>query len=352
MNIVEKLGLKLPLIQAPLDAYPKQIPFIATICKQGALGVYSTNLQLLATIKDDIAQLVSANVSPFAVLVNMADSSENIDLADRSVTDTYLKKAYQTLNIDASDTPELPDAEAICKAVINTQPPVIIFQNGLPNDAFIETCKRKHITTFTIASNILEVIAIEHSPIDAIILQGSESAGLLSQFDNGLDIPYYPISSLLQHARKNSTKPLAVWGHYQHPTDINTAIYSGAQAVVLDTPFWTTHESSIPSSYRQALQQHNEMSITTSLIWQGHPSQVIKTALTQSIKDNRQQILSSRKQQRIMQPIIKAAIEQNQEDYLPLWAGLFSAYSDCSVADLCRRFTNDIRPLPTFSLYD
>lgn len=340
MNITDKLSL--PLLQAPLVAFPNQAKFVAQVSNHGALGIYSTDLQTLDSIKQDIKTIKANTKAAFAVQINLADSDTHIDLADRSSTNAYLKPAYHALDIEASEATAFPDINAVCKAVVEQKPPVLIFQNGLPTDVFIEHCHRSGIIMLALASNTLEAIAIDNTLIDGIILQGLESAGVQSQFENDLNVEHYPSTTLFRQALDCTNKPLIIWGDAQTPTDCKALIDSGASGVVLDVPFWTTEESPIPASYRQALNEHNEMLTTVTHVWQGQPTRVIQNTLTQNQRDGKGKTLPAGKQQRLMAPIITAAIAQDNANYFPLWAGLCAVCSDGNLAELCQDYANAI----------
>lgn len=338
MNIIDTLELKLPLFQAPLACYPNTSGLVAKISECGGLGVYSTDFQSINDISTALNDIKLRTDKAFAVTIDTKTSDDCIDLADKSSANIYLKAAYQALNISATEAEPLPDFAEILACVIPHKPAAIIFQNGLPDERIIQDTKRNGILTFAIASNLLEAIAINNSRIDAIILQGSESAGTQSQFSNDLSIPYYPVNTLLHHAIASISKPLIVWGDYQSSSNIVAALVNGASAVMIDTPFWTTQESPIPDSYRQRLMEHTEMTIITSDVWQGYPAHVLKNALTQNMQKASRTALSAKKQQRLMQPVIHAAIAQDNADYMPLWAGLCATVSGKTVSELCAKF--------------
>ncbi len=338
MNIIEKLGLSLPLLQAPLVAYPHQAKFVSQVCNQGALGVYSTEFQSLDAIKDDIKSIKQQTPSAFAVMINLSESDSSIDLADRSSSNSYLKEAYNELDIKGNESSAFPSVNDICKAVVTERPPVIIFQNGLPTDEFIKHCHRVGITMFAIASNTLEAIAINSTQIHGIILQGNESAGILSKFENDLPVRRYPTNTLLIQTQKEVNKPLILWGDRQTASEVKSSINDQVAAVVVDTPLWTTTESPLPQSYKQALKEHNEMLTAVSTVWNGQPANVLQNKITHKQKQSKQKSLPIEKQRRFIFPIINAAIEQDNSDYMPLWAGLISHYSGVSIIELFQAY--------------
>ncbi|PID63645.1 MAG: hypothetical protein CR974_01425 [Gammaproteobacteria bacterium] len=342
MNITEQLSIKLPLFQAPLTGYPNQDQFVTAICNHGALGVYSTDMQTLEEINRDIQYIQGHTAEPFAVLINLAETETTIDLDDHSSANGYLQPAFQALDLTPSEAPAFPDVNDVCKTVVSNLPPVLIFKNGIPTDAFIDHCKQNGITMFAFASNTLEAIAIDSTDIDGIILQGMESAGLQSKFDNEFNTGRYPIHTLLYQVKQTVQKPVVVWGDCQLPSAASTLLRNGARGVMLDVPFWTAAESPIPDSYRQALCEHNEMLVTETSVWLGQPTQVLQNALTKSQQAEDGQILSPGAQQRLMMPVIKAAIAQDNPDYMPLWAGLCAEVTNTGLRELCQQYENFI----------
>lgn len=344
MKLTDKLTLNSALFQAPLTGYPKQDEFVVAVSNQGALGIYSTEMQTLDEIKKNLLSLNKHCKAPFAVLIDLAESETDINVAERKSANHYLKPAYHTLQIAEKEAPAFPDVNAVCKAVVEKKPPVLIFQNGLPSDAFIEHCQRGGIAMLAIAGNTLEAIAIENTTIDGIILQGLESAGSQSTFENDLPTERFPISTLLHYVKQNTTKPLVIWGDCQTPGSASRLLKQGASGVILDVPLWTSKESPIPDSYRQALNEHNEMLTTVTHVWQGQATRVLQNALTRQVGSKK--TLLPGKQQRLLSPIISAAIAQDNADYLPLWAGLCAVSSEGkSLAEICQAYNKVINTI-------
>lgn len=345
MNITETLGLKLPLFQAPLTAYPNQSQLVTAVSNEGGLGVYSTAFQTLDEISGELANIQSQTDKPYGVVIDVddKDTEKTIDLADRSQVNGYLQSAYQTLKVDAHATASLPSAVEVMRLVSDYRPKVVIFQNGLPSDALLKLCDNAGVTTMALVSNTLEAIAAEHV-VDMMVLQGIESAGILSRFNNDLNAPFYPVNTLLHQVIANVDKPLIVWGDYQFPQHVVAALINGASAAMVDALYWTTKESPIPNSYRKALTQHTEMQTAISTVWSGQPAQTLKNTLTNEAPQS-VAVLPSRQQQCLILPIIKAAIAQDNADYMPMWAGLCAVNTDTSVADLSQRFSDEINEI-------
>ncbi len=340
MNIIKQFELELPIFQAPLEGYSNQAKLVAETSNNGALGIYSANYQTLDEIENNLNLIKKMTNKSFAVLFDVRGGNDDLDLADRSGANNYLKSAYQDLQISASDEITLPSKTAIIEKLLVTKPAAVIFQNGLPDDETIEKFKTANITTMAIASNALEIVVADKY-VDVIILQGLESAGIHSQFDNTLNTKHYPIGTLLHHGLNISEKPLIAWGDYQYPENIVGALINGASSVIIDTPFWTTQESPVPDCYREALAEHNEMLITDTTVWTGYHSICLQNKLTK-LANKWNEVMSPQKQQRIMLPIIRAAVERNNADYLPLWAGYFAIRTEKSVAELCEKYQKNL----------
>lgn len=317
-NINQLLDLNLPLIQAPIECYPNQARLAAHVSEGGCLGVLSANFLSVEALQEDINSVKSITNSPFAVAISVSQDHKKSDLADVSLVRSYLETAYLNLGIDNTAQVNIEhDNDDIFYLLLEEKPAAVIFQDGIPNNALINTFKDSGILTLAMAGNMLEAIAIDDSPIDGIILQGLGSAGRQSHFDNQFKSDGYPASTLLHHALGIIRKPLIVWGDYQESANIVSALINGASAVVLDVPFWSSKEMALPDSYLQALSESNEMLTTVTPIWQGHASRVIQNKLTRVYQSNHR-TLPGQQHYALMKPLIDAAIEQNKADYLPL----------------------------------
>ncbi|MPV86317.1 NAD(P)H-dependent flavin oxidoreductase [Ostreibacterium oceani] len=344
MQLTDIIGIDLPIFQAPLSLYPRQSQLVSAVSEAGALGVFDTLGQPIEMIREALSDIELQTQKPYAVLMSASNASSNMDLADRSLANGILADARQALALSLPLTEQtvLPDFSDILTTVMDYQPAVIIFQNGLPDDAIITACQAQSIYTMAIASNLLESIAIAYSPIDALILQGTEAAGLHSQFPNQLDTCFFPVNTLLYHALANVPKPIVVWGDMVNTPNMVGALINGASAVMIDTPFWTCDESPIPTSYRQCLAVSNEMTSRVTTLWNGFPSRAIPNAMTAAFAQMKQTSLPPKNQQALLLPIINAAIEYNHSDYLPMWSNLCPVVSDQSIASLCERYAQEL----------
>lgn len=343
MNINEELKLKLPLFQAPLDNYPNQEALIANISNHGGLGVYNTCFKTMDNIASGLEQIHAQTNHAFAVMIDMTEGDDSLDLADRSQVNAMLSKACNDLNLDHHDTPSLPSHDQIIDYVIKAQPAAIIFRNGLAADKWIKTCQDNDIITMAVVSNTLEALVAD-KVVDVLILQGFEAAGIHSHFPNDINTTLYSASTLLHHALANTTKPLVLWGDCQFPQHVVAALINGAAAVMIDTLLWTTEQSPIPAAYRQALTQHNEMQTPLNQAWFGYSARTLNNTLSQTLQQ--QPInLPIRKQQRLLLPIIEAAILQNHADYMPLWAGTCAVTTNKDVKTLCEQFLAELNEM-------
>ncbi len=346
MNIIDNLGLSLPVFQAPFSCYPNQEQLVINASKNGVLGILCGNYQSLTELDESIGKIQSKTSKAFAVMIDVSTDEGHIDLVDKSQVNRYLSDAYTALNVDKSERMELPALDDVLQLVIKKTPPVIIFRNGLPTDSIIKQCKKNDIIVMAVVSNTLEAIAANRV-VDAIILQGYESAGIQSRFPNKLTTPSYPVSTLLYHCLSNVDKPLIVWGDAQFPQHVVSNLISGASAVMMDSLFWTAKESPIPKSYRKALlEQHNEMQTSLSTIWLGYPARTLQNTLTKSVAKYAS-TLPPRTQQSITLPIIQAAIEQNNPHYMPMWAGFGAVTTEKTVAQLCKSFAEGLDEIIT-----
>ncbi|MBS9777239.1 MAG: nitronate monooxygenase [Gammaproteobacteria bacterium] len=344
-NITELLSLKLPVFQAPLTGFPGQERLVAAVSENGALGVYSTTLQSFDEIKKSISYIQSTTKQAFAVTIDMTPVNNTNESAIQSKMSALLSQAHKDLSINSKATPTLPSTREIIDLVIAKKPAAVIFENGLPDDDIICKFRDIDIVVMAVVSNTLEAIAADNLA-DILIIQGCESAGIHSRFPNKLDITPFPSNTLLQHALANTAKPLVIWGDAQFPQHVVSALLNGAVSVMIDSLLWTTKESPIPQSYRDALLAHNEMQTTVSKIWTGQPAQTLQNKLTRAAS-SLDGVLSPRKQQQLMYPIIQAAIKTNNPNYMPLWAGLFAISTEKTVADFCEKFLEELNDFIT-----
>jgi nitronate monooxygenase len=254
--LLRKLGIELPIIQAPMAGVstPEMAAAVSIAGGLGSLGVAAVDAD---TSRRMIAVVRAATGRPFQVNVfchrpAVADAAREAAWLARlaPVFTRYgakpparLTEIYESFRTD----------EAKLAVLLAERPPVVSFHFGLPARDRIEALRAAGIVLFATATNLQEGKAIAAAGIDAVVAQGYEAGGHRGVFDpDGADERLGTVALTRLLASKLDL-PVIAAGGIMDGAGIAAALTLGAAAAQLGTAFVACPESSADAGFRAAL---------------------------------------------------------------------------------------------------
>lgn len=293
MSLLDKLGMRLPIIQAPMAgiATPSLAAEVSNAGGLGSIGIGATDPVAARKMIDELRGKTARafNVNVFVHRTAEADSErERAWIA-------YLKplfaefqteppSALRTIYRSFADDPEM------LALLLETRPAVVSFHFGLPSGAAIAALKQAGILLFATATSLDEGRRIQSAGIDAAVAQGIEAGGHRGVFNPHVPDDGLGTFALTRLLARMTTLPVIAAGGIMDGGGIAAALDLGATAAQLGTAFIGCPESAADDGYRKALRtsaaEHTRM---TSLI-SGRPARVLAnrfTALEDSVSKPR-----------------------------------------------------------------
>ncbi|WP_417277496.1 NAD(P)H-dependent flavin oxidoreductase [Celeribacter sp.] len=286
--MLDKLGIPLPILQAPMAGVstPKLAAAVSNAGGLGALGIGATDVAGAARM---IAETRQATDRPFNVNVFAHATPKADPDAERSWLSilrplfaefdaeppTELRAIYQSFN----DSPEL------LRLLCETRPSVVSFHFGLPEPQAVAALRGAGITLLATATNLEEARLIKDAGIDCIVAQGIEAGGHRGVFDCCAFDPQLSTLALTRLLATEMDLPIIAAGGIMDGAGIAAAINLGASAAQLGTAFIDCPESTADAAYRQAL--HGPASYRTRLtsVISGRPARTLESRFTQAEDD-------------------------------------------------------------------
>lgn len=256
MDVLKKLGIELPIIQAPMAGVSTPA-LAAEVSNAGGLGSIGVGATDAAGAKAMISELQSKTDRAFNVNV-FVHRPAKLDPAREAA---WLKSLTPYFNEFDADAPKelrviyksfIDDADLL-SVLIEFRPAVVSLHFGLPPTEVISTLKAAGITLLATATSLDEARKIESSGIDFIVAQGVEAGGHRGIFDpQGLDdgLGTFALTRLLA---RQCRLPVIAAGGIMDGAGIAAALDLGAVAAQLGTAFIGCPESAANAAYRQAL---------------------------------------------------------------------------------------------------
>jgi len=256
MTLLERLGIDLPIIQAPM-AGVATAELAAAVSNAGALG----SLGVGATDADGARKMIAAfrersrrslNVNVFCHEPARADPSRE------SAWLEHLRPHFE--RVGASPPAQVKEIyrsfiedEAMLAALVAERPQVVSFHFGVPSAARVKALQDAGIVLLASATSLSEARAAEKAGVHAIVAQGYEAGGHRGVFDADANDDCLGTVALTRLLVRQLAVPIIATGGIMDGAGIAAALRLGAEAAQLGTAFIACPESSADAGFRQAL---------------------------------------------------------------------------------------------------
>lgn len=281
---LRKLGVELPIIQAPMAGVstPEMAAAVSTAGGLGSIGIGAVDAeqarQMIAAVRAKTDRPFQVNV--FCHRPAVADAVREAAWLKRlepeftrcgAMPPRSLKEIYESFLTD----------DAKLSMLLTERPAVVSFHFGLPAQDRIDALQRAGIVLFATATNLDEAQAAAAAGIDIVVAQGYEAGGHRGLFDPAAADERLGTTALTRLLTTRLDIPVIAAGGIMDGAGIAAALMLGAVAAQLGTAFIGCPESSADAGYRAALfgpaAQHT---LITSAI-SGRPARCLANQFTE-----------------------------------------------------------------------
>ena len=281
MSLLDRLGLTLPLIQAPM-AGTSTPALAAAVCETGALGSIAIGASDVAGARLMIEETRRRTARSFNVNV-FVHAAPVVDVSREAA---WLA-ALQPLFARHGAAPpaalhtiyrSFADDDAMLALLMETAPRVVSFHFGLPTADRIAALRRAGCALLATATSLDEARAIEAAGLDGIVAQGWEAGGHRGVFDPAMRDDRLGTMALVRLLVAHSRLPVIAAGGIMDGDGIRAALALGAVAAQLGTAFVGCPESAADAAYRAALAAARHTVMTDAI--SGRPARCLANAFT------------------------------------------------------------------------
>jgi len=220
-SFIEKLGVRCPIIQAPMAGVSTP-ELAAAVSNAGGLGSLGVGASTIDQARNMIEQTRRLTGQPFNVNV-FCHAPAKRDSGREKAWLAYLAPLFSEAGLDTPDqldeiyTSFLADDEQF-KMLLELRPAVASFHFGLPSADGIACLREAGIYTMATATNLYEAALIEQAGIDAIVAQGTEAGRRSGVFNPQTTDERLSTMVLVRLLAKRTTLPIiAAGGSYGWP---------------------------------------------------------------------------------------------------------------------------------------
>ncbi|WP_310596699.1 NAD(P)H-dependent flavin oxidoreductase [Aeromonas aquatica] len=323
MTLLGQLGLRYPIIQAPM-AGAQNTELAMAVTGAGALGSLPAAMLSTAELRKALEQLAASGPGPFNINFFCHRQSEP-DPAEEQRWREALAPYYAEFGVDAraeTTAPGRAPFNADHAALLGEfRPAVVSFHFGLPAPELLALVKATGAKVFASATTVAEAQWLARHGADAIIAQGLEAGGHRGHFlSQDLSLQQGTFTLLPQIVAAVDL-PVIAAGGIVDGKGIKAALALGASAVQMGTAFLCSTEATTSTLHREAL--HSEWGHHTALtnLFSGRPARGIVNRLMRELGPLSELAPTFPHASMALAPLRGAAERRGSHDFSPLWAG-------------------------------
>lgn len=284
MTLLKRLGLAVPIIQAPMAGVstPEMAAAVSNAGALGSIAVGAAGIPGAREMIDRVRGLTSRafNVNLFVHVAPAPDPGREAawlaamgPLFDRygAAPPTALRPVYESFL----------DDEAMFALILDRAPPVVSFHFGLPRPGQVAALKQAGCVLIATATSLAEACAAREAGMDAVVAQGWEAGGHRGVFDPDAPDDRLGVLALTRLLVEKAGLPVIAAGGIMDGRGVRAALDLGAEAAQLGTAFIACPESTADAAYRAALAsdaaEHTVMTRAVS----GRPARCLRNRFTE-----------------------------------------------------------------------
>jgi nitronate monooxygenase len=281
--MLRKLGIELPIIQAPMAGVstPEMAAAVSNAGGLGSIGVGSVDAestrQMIAAVRQRTNRPFNVNV--FCHQPAVADADRELAWLARLGPEFARYGARPPGSLTEIYQSFLTD-DAKLAVLLSERPAVVSFHFGLPAQDWIDALRAAGIVLLATATNLDEGKAIATAGIDGIVAQGYEAGGHRGVFEPRAQDDRLGTLALTRLLVRTLDVPVIAAGGIMDGVGVAAALVLGAAAAQLGTAFIACPESSADAGYRAALlgppAHHTVMTVAIS----GRPARCLANRFT------------------------------------------------------------------------
>ena len=264
-DLAQRLGLRLPIIQAPMAGGISTPRLAAAVSEAGGLGSIAGAMLSPDDLRSAIREIRSRTAKPYAV---------NLFAPLPPPSSDRVTEWSRLTGVEAPAPKAVPRFEDQVAVIVAERVPVFSFTFGIPPLDGIDA------VTIGTATTVAEAVALEAAGVDAVVAQGFEAGGHRGTFLAPVDQSLVGTVALVPQLVDAVTIPVVASGAIMDGRGVAAALALGAQAVQLGTAFLQSAEAGSSEQHREAVGRDTVITATLT----GRPARAVRTPLVERLE--------------------------------------------------------------------
>lgn len=256
------LGLRLPIVQAPMAGGPSTVALAAAVSEAGGLGFLAAGYRQPSAVREELRALRAATGRRFGVNVFVPGSPGDAAAVRRYADE--LQPEVERWGVGLGD-PVIDDDdawEAKVALLAAERVPVVSFTFGLPRPDMVGVLHDAGAAVWITVTTPQEAVAARDAGADALVVQGFEAGGHRGGFTDADGDGEYGLLTLLRLVAREVDLPLVAAGGLVDGASVAAVLVAGAEAAQLGTAFLACPESGTAAAHRRALTTVSRTAVT------------------------------------------------------------------------------------------
>jgi nitronate monooxygenase len=339
---VRQLGIRLPIVGAPMGGGPSSPALVAAVSEAGGLGSLAGGYSSPDKLRADIAAVRAATDKPFAVNLFVPTPAE--PTTEEIEVVLGILEAYRVeLGLPPRPTaggPWSEDFDAQVAVLVDERVPVTSFTFGLMPAAAGAALHDAGSLLIGTATTVDEAVAVVSSGADLVCAQGSEAGAHRGTFLADADQSLIGTLALVPQVCDAVDVPVLAAGGIMDGRAVAAVIGLGAGAAQLGTAFLRCPEAGTSAPYRRALAAATETSTAVTTAITGRMARGIENRLMRDLRDVA--ALPYPVMHALTADLRRRAAERDDPELMSLWCGQgIRLGTELPAGELVRRLAGD-----------
>lgn len=319
-DLLRRLGIRHPIIQAPMAGGPGTPRLAAAVSNAGGLGSLAGGYLTPEGVAKEFEEARALTSKPLNINLFAGGYHTTLD-RDPSPMLNVLAPVHAELQLPPPAVPAIgPDPfPSQLEVVLRVRPEVFSFTFGVPSADAMHDLRVAGIVTIGTATTAAEAEILERAGVDAIVAQGAEAGAHRGTFDGPFDDALVPTLELVRQISRTTKTPVIASGGIMTGADIAAALSAGAIAVQMGTAFLLCPEAGTADAYQSALRDADGAHTVITRAYSGRAARGIRNRFIEMVDEDR--ILPFPIQNSLTRAMRSAAAKAGKSEYLSLWAG-------------------------------
>jgi nitronate monooxygenase len=326
-RLIELFKVELPIVLAPM-AGAMDFELAAAVAEAGALGSLPCAMLNADQTREQMAKLRARTGKPIN-LNFFCHASPALNNAREMRWRERLAPYYRELAIDPAAP--IPSSHrtafdaAMCEVVEDTQPAVVSFHFGLPDERLVRRVKAAGCRIMSSATTVAEARWLTEHGADVVIAQGVEAGGHRAMFltdDLAAQVGTFALVPQIVDAVK---VPVVAAGAIADARGIAAAFALGAAGVQIGSAYLWSPESKISAMHRAALKTARDDGTVLTNVITGRPARGIVNRVIREVGPISDMAPEFPLALGALTPLRAKAEAQGSGDFSSLWAGQSAA---------------------------